>query len=73
MALHSRDADTVFTAVATRSRAYCSSMEDRRCKYLITFFLNWITGSPPNAVREGGSGSGGREGMLRKGTSKEGT
>ena len=26
MALHSRDAVTVYAAVATRSRAYCSSM-----------------------------------------------
>ena len=35
--LHSHDAVTVFAAVATRSRAYCSSMEDRPCKSLITF------------------------------------
>ena len=30
MTLHSRDAVTVYAAVATRSRADCSSMEDRR-------------------------------------------
>ena len=34
MALHSRDAVTVYAAVATRSRAHCSSMEDRRWPYL---------------------------------------
>ena len=33
MALHSRDAVTVSAAVATRSRADCSSMEDRRWPY----------------------------------------
>ena len=37
MALHSLDTFTVFAAVATRSRADFSSMEDRRCKSLITF------------------------------------
>ena len=36
MALHSRYAVTVFAAVATRSRADCSSMEDRRRKSLIS-------------------------------------
>ena len=35
MALHSRYAVTVSAAVATRSRADCISMEDRRRKYLI--------------------------------------
>ena len=35
MALHSRYAVTVSAAVATRSRADCSSMEDRRRKSLI--------------------------------------
>ena len=35
MALHSRYAVTVSSAVATRSRADCSSMEDRRRKFLI--------------------------------------
>ena len=38
-ALHSRDAVTVSAAVATRSRADCGSMEDRRRKSLIIFFL----------------------------------
>ena len=36
-ALHSRDAVTVSAAVATRSRADCGSMEDRRRKSLINF------------------------------------
>ena len=48
MALHSRDAITVFAAVATRPRADCSSMEERRCKSLTIFKkCNWITRSPP--------------------------
>ena len=38
-ALHIRDAVTVSAAVATRSRADCGSMEDRRRKSLIIFFL----------------------------------
>ena len=38
-ALHSRDAVTVSAAVATRSRADCRSMEDRRRKSLINFLL----------------------------------
>ena len=33
MALHSRDAVTVSAAVATRSRADCSTMEDHRRQY----------------------------------------
>ena len=37
MALHNRDAVTVVAAVAMRSRADCSSMEDRRRKSLINF------------------------------------
>ena len=36
-ALHSRDAVTVSAAVATRYRADCGSMEDRRRKSLINF------------------------------------
>ena len=40
MALHSRDAVTVCAAVATRSRADCTIMEDRRCKSII---LVWPT------------------------------
>ena len=40
-----------FQAVSTRPRADCTSMEDRRCKPLITFFkrfkFNWVIGSPP--------------------------
>ena len=39
MAIRSRDAITVFAAVATRPRADGSIMEDRRCKSLITFSL----------------------------------
>ena len=35
MALHSRYPVTVSAAVATRSRADCSSMEDSRCKSLV--------------------------------------
>ena len=39
-ALHSRDAVNVSAAVvATRSRADCGSMEDRRRKSLINFLL----------------------------------
>ena len=41
MALHIRDAVTVFAAVATRSRADCSSIEDRRCKSIIFSFVQY--------------------------------
>ena len=37
MALHIRDAVIVDAAVATRSRAYCRSMEDHRRKFIIPF------------------------------------
>ena len=40
--LHSRDAITVFAAVATRTRADCSSMEDCRCKSLYHQINNTI-------------------------------
>ena len=40
--LHSHDAITVFAAVATRPYAHCSSMEDRRCKSLITFLKRFF-------------------------------
>ena len=42
MVLHSHDAVTVFAAVATRLRADCSSMEDRRCNSLVTFFKRFF-------------------------------
>ena len=42
-ALHSRDAVTVSAAVATRSRADCGGMEDRRRKSLINFFANQMS------------------------------
>ena len=42
MALYSRDAVTVSAAVATQSRADCSSMEDRRCKSVINVLYNTI-------------------------------
>ena len=42
MALHSRDAVTVSAAFATRSRADCSSMEDRRRKSIINVLYNTI-------------------------------
>ena len=42
MALHSRYAVTVSAAVATRSRADCSSMEDRRRKYLTRAVLRLV-------------------------------
>ena len=47
MVLHIRDAITVFAAVATRPRADCSNMEDRRCKSLIKLLkrLKKIIGS----------------------------
>ena len=48
-ALHSRDAINVSAAVATRSRADCGSMEDRRRKSLIKC-LNLTTSDIPILV-----------------------
>ena len=39
-ALHIRDAVPISAAVATRSRAPCRSMEDRRRKSIILYFTN---------------------------------
>ena len=44
MALHSRYAVTFSAAVAMRSRADCSSMEDRRRKSLINVLSEEIRG-----------------------------